>query len=136
MGMYTGLRGVVRLKSEYTKRIKETTTTNGYFEWKEILSDTPELNPFLQDSRKSFIPCGAVCYMPSEWEREAGWFLNDETNTFLFCCSLKNYNGTIKKFISLVLPEIAESWYLQELYEEATQPIIHQQDHEVSEEKL
>lgn len=130
MGMYTGLRGKVKLKTEveelmcYWLYADDTFCERyNYGMWSFIgneLDNTKVVN-FADDSRSSFIPNGQVCYMPDDWQNENNIELGDTWN---FSCSLKNYNGTIQKFIDL-LPEIALSWRLEELYEEDNIPTIH-----------
>ena len=73
--------------------------------------------------RSSFIPYGALCYMPNEWDEEPVSYNNGE---WFLCCSLKDYENTICYFITKVLPIIADSWDLEELYEEDGNPTKHQ----------
>jgi hypothetical protein len=120
MGMYTGLRGTIVLKSEYTDRIEAALEEDGYFEWKDIL---PETNLYSDYSRNSFIPFGSVCYMPDDWYDQQGVELKE--GVLHFCCSLKNYSGTISTFIKECLPEIANSWELEELYEEDNESTLY-----------
>lgn len=130
MGMYTGLRGKVKLKPEveelmcYWLYADDTFSEEyNYDTWLFIgskLDNTKVLN-FADDSRANFIPRGSICYMPNDWWHENSISLGDTWN---FCCSLKNYNGTIQKFIDL-LPEIAVSWDLEELYEEWNESVFH-----------
>ena len=130
MGMYTGLRGKVKLKPEveelmcYWLYADDTFCEEyNYDMWLFIgnkLDNTKVLN-FADDSRANFIPRGSICYMPNDWRHENSISLG---NTWNFCCSLKNYNGTIQKFIDL-LPEIAVSWDLEELYEEWDESVFH-----------
>lgn len=116
MGMYTGLRGTVVVKQEYVSKI--SMLVNDGADWEDIL---PSDNLYNNYSRNSFIPFGAVCYMPDDWDKEAKL----SGDKFTFCCSLKDYKSTIRQFITHCLPEIAESWTLEELYEEDSQPTIH-----------
>lgn len=131
MGMYTGLRGKVKLKAEVEELMllwlydddsscDEQYDYNMWFFIGSKLDNTLILN-FADDSRATMIPRGSICYMPDDWQHENNIELGDTWN---FCCSLKNYNGTIQKFIDL-LPEIAVSWDLEELYEEDNVPTIH-----------
>ena len=123
MGMYSGLRGKVKLKPEVEELMiywlytdEDTREKYNYGMWSFIgneLDNTKVVN-FADDGRSSFIPNGHVCYMPEDWQNINNIELGDTWN---FCCSLKNYNGTIQKFIDL-LPEIAVSWDLEERYEE------------------
>lgn len=116
MGMYTGLRGTVVVKPEYVSKIAKLIVDD--VGWEDIL---PSDNKYNNYSRNSFIPFGAVCYMPSDWEYKVDF----KNNELTFCCSLKDYNSTIKQFLTHCLPEIAESWELEELHEEDSQPTIH-----------
>lgn len=132
MGMYTGLRGQVTLKPEVAKLMGEwydddiiSEAVAEHFEWnvwnyvaKSLSND--KIAEFAQMSRSSFIPNGAVCYMPPDWEFQR----EIVQNVLYFCCSLKNYCGTIDAFIQL-LPEIATAWDLEELYEEDTESTFH-----------
>lgn len=130
MGMYTGLRGKVKLKPEVEELMiywlyadEDIREKYNYGMWSFIgneLDNTKVVN-FADDGRSSFIPNGHVCYMPEDWQNINNIELGDTWN---FCCSLKNYNGTIQKFIDL-LPEIAVSWDLEELYEEWNESVFH-----------
>ena len=116
MGMYTGLRGTVELK----QNVAEALTSywyddNGrYSVWQYIGAKTgcAETLAFSQDYRSSFIPHGVVCYMPDDWAHECELV----GNTLTICCSLKNYDNTIGKFLEL-LPSIATAWELEKLRE-------------------
>jgi hypothetical protein len=58
--------------------------------------------------------------MPVDWV-----YGNDiEGNVLTFTCSLKNYTGTIGKFID-ILPVIATEWNLEKLHEEASEPELY-----------
>lgn len=130
MGMYTGLRGKVKLKPEvedlmcYWLYAEDNTCEEyNYAMWLFIGNklDNVKILNFNDDSRSSFIPNGQVCYMPDDWQNENSIALGDTWN---FCCSLKNYTNTIQKFIDL-LPEIAVSWDLEERYEEWDESVFH-----------
>lgn len=124
MGMYSGLRGKVKLKPEVAELMKEWNSdenTSAFSEtydnnlWKYIAVQlgNDAVLVFSDDSRSDFIPYGRVCYMPDDW-------YNDNMltgNLWEFCCSLKNYNGTIEEFID-ILPHIALYWDLEKRYEE------------------
>ena len=112
MGMYTGLRGTIVFKDSLKQQIK------GYLQNREVYDTWAEALPsfthlFLQDSRQTFIPYGDICYLDWDYENE----YDEESNTLQFSCSLKNYNSTIGKFIDF-LPQIADKWNLESLYEE------------------
>jgi len=117
MGMYTGLRGTVNLKREYLSKIKSLVSRD--LSWMDILPEC--CSEFYTDSRASFIPFGIICYL--DWDEVVCGVAED--GVFSFACSLKNYNNTIEKFLEYVLPEIAESYYLEEQYEEDEDLTIH-----------
>lgn len=117
MGDYTGLRGNIKLKAEYVYHIDKMMADYQYT-WKHFLPDF--CNGFSNDSRSSFIPFGAICYLP--WDVVD---LRIEDDIMYFACTLKNYNGTIYNFINYVLPEIGIEWELEELFENDDEPTIH-----------
>lgn len=112
MGMYTGLRGTVNVSEKYQEAMRNM--VEEYANWEDVL---PEGHPYLAVGRKNFIPFGGVCYMPDDWEAAEGSSIDSE-GVLTFCCSLKNYNDEIGTFVKTVLPLIADSWDLEELYEE------------------
>lgn len=116
MGMYTGLRGKIKLKPEYAVKIKQEMGSEEYFCWENIL---PEGNKYHSYSRNSFIPFG----MQQLWWENEPVELKD--GILSFTCSLKNYDDTIEVFLKECLPLIADSWNLEELYEEDTIPTKH-----------
>ena len=118
MGMYTGLKGRVILKEKY-----KSLADRYDFEWNMWLAEAPELKGWNDYSRSSMIPYGNLCYIPDSWDKEPVSYNNGE---WIFCCSLKNYENTIGYFIIKVLPIIADSWDLEELYEEDDIPTQHQ----------
>lgn len=120
--MYTGLRGSVTFKKGVAELVDEwwqyyacEYSNLWHFlnakGWKYV----PEFYVFADDVRSSYIPFGAVCYMPDDWEEHDSAMLDGAT--LMFTCSLKNYTGTIQKFIEC-LPHIADSWDLESRYEE------------------
>ena len=114
MGMYTGLRGTVILND-----LGRSLAANN-FDWPS--SEVGAIKAFgNEDSRNCFIPFGAHSYMPDEWGKSHSIVVGDKWD---FSCSLKNYEGTIDRFISDVLPLIAGSWRLEKLYEESEHPTI------------
>jgi hypothetical protein len=119
MGMYTGLRGTITFKPNVASILQEWN-----FDWKELayLLESDIIKVFANKGRSDFIPKGAISYMPSDWDEFVNRWLDDTTYTF--ACSLKNYDGEIQAFL-VTLPTIAESWYLEELYEEYEFPEIH-----------
>lgn len=125
MGMYTGLRGQIKLKdNDLTKVILEKD-----FEWNEIrLAYFDEtVSAWANVGRCRFIPFGDVCYMPYSW---GDWFKKVEGNTLTFCCSLKDYDNEIETFVKNVLPHIAEDWVLESLYEESVYSTLHKKGQE------
>ena len=123
MGMYTGLKGKITIKED--KRDDFLSMLSSYYNnehkcWSRILGE----HKWLGYGRNEFIPFGALSYMPCEWDNQERKY-NLSTGEFEFACSLKNYEGEIEFFLSNVLPEIADSWELEELYEEDEQPTLH-----------
>lgn len=114
MGMYTGIRFRGYVKKEYRNKF-ENIALKG--QWVE--SDIPQFKKFGQDVwRSSFIPCGALMYMP--WEREEKEYkksFNKETGLWVFQCSLKNYENEINTFFDLI-PFFMETAEIEVYYEE------------------
>ena len=126
MGMYTGLRGSITFKNEYKENIRKLGAYIGDTRgtWSSLgLPETPEIKEFVNKSRAMFIPFGMVCYMPECWGDQYFDYC-DKENSINFTCSLKNYEGEINAFIKM-LPQIATSWELEELYEEDSSPTTH-----------
>lgn len=120
MGMYTGLRGVIKVPSEYMEAFSNVFISR--MTWDEVnIPLTENYVIFLQDGRCDCIPFGVISYMPDDWESVA--YLKDDM--FVFGCSLKNYNDTIGKFIGF-LDEIKAEYKLEELYEEFVNSTIHE----------
>ena len=114
MGMYTGLRFKGVVKPEFRDGFEQIALDGEWdsFEQFKILA---------QDDRSSFIPMGALSYMPLEWDNdgefERSW--NSDTGEWIFQCSLKNYDDTIRKFIDLC-PKFLESVeHCEYFYEES-----------------
>ncbi len=134
MGMYTGLRGWVMFTQEITEKVKP------FFEdinkeWNELgITETKEFIIFSSDSRSSFIPYGAICYMPDDWVKSNTY--DEENFIFHFSCSLKNYDDTIEKFIDwLNLQGVAMDFCLEERYEENDSSTFHT-PHSISNKQL
>lgn len=113
MGMYTGLRFSGIVKKEYREDIRKITEGA---RWEECENEM--LNRFRLTDRSNFIPNGALCYMPMEWEdpnalADAEYDFNNrinmETGLWNFQCSLKNYSNTIEIFLKYVAAEICEA---------------------------
>lgn len=120
MGDYTGLRGSIVLNEKYSQVFDMMIECENapHFKWDEIL---PADNVFLKDHRNSFIPFGDVCGI-ADWEYDVKY--SRELHTLFFTCSLKNCNDTIHSFMDNVIPEIADSYDLEDLYEDDDQPTI------------
>ena len=122
MGMYTGLRGKVEIKDEFVAVVTDF-INNNTTSWSDFLPESCE--EFYSDPRANFIPFGCVNYMPDDWNYES--YPTMEGKVLSFECSLKNYNNTIQSFLNC-LDIIADSWKLEELYEEADESILHSND--------
>lgn len=123
MGMYTGLRGKIKLKDNgLSQRIIEKD-----FDWQAVRDSyyCETISAWANVGRNRFIPFGAVCYMPDSW---GDWFQTVDGLTLTFCCSLKNYENEIQTFIDKVLPDIADDWALESLYEESVYSTLHKKD--------
>ena len=126
MGMYTGLRGNVQFKASIAEVMKEYFDVDYLWQkydlWEWVAKETTLwLNDFEKDFRSDYIPKGVVCYMPDDWGDGDYFWIGD---TLHFTCSLKNYTGTIEKFIG-ILPTIALSWELEKRYEEDSEPTLY-----------
>ena len=126
MGMYTGIRFKGYVKPEFRKEMSKISLTG---DWNE--SSIQEFVEFGKISRSSFIPCGALAYMPDEWETEPfdkygdgtptdGFesTYNEETGYWTFQCSLKNYEGEIEAFFEIIPFFIEKIEHLEYFYEE------------------
>lgn len=125
MGMYTGLRFKGVVKKEFREKLKDI-ALNG--EWET--SEDEILSKFAEIERAGFIPCGALTYMPGNWQKGPYDEYGDgaategfersydkETGIWTFQCSLKNYEGTIQEFFNIV-PYFIESVEHAEVYYE------------------
>ncbi|PTY93031.1 hypothetical protein [Heyndrickxia sporothermodurans] len=135
MGMYTGLRCKVVIKPEYREAMKQL--VDNEYEWSE--SDVDFFKEYGDVSRATFIPRGALAYMPGEWEGPPFGKFGDgvptdgfdrkfdpETGLWTFQCSLKNYEDTIETFMENVLARIAEKViHLEYYYEEWDKSIMY-----------
>lgn len=99
MGMYTGLRFKGIVKKEFIKEIAQI-RLNG--EWEN--SNNKVLRGFSKISRYRDIPCGALCYMPNEWDNDINFKSRYDIKTgfWSFQCSLKNYDYTIEEFFKII----------------------------------
>ena len=82
MGMYTGLRFKADLSEKGLEAAASVIETRGWYVAAEML---PAIKSWLQVGRRNFIPFGAVCYMPADWEN----LLGIEDGVWSVCCSLK-----------------------------------------------
>ncbi|MEC1429113.1 hypothetical protein P9D51_24020 [Bacillus sonorensis] len=126
MGMYTGLRCKVIIKPEFREEFQFLSERQ--FEWSD--SNIDFLKEFGDYSRSTFIPNGALSYMPDNWSQEDelgneiptdGFDRRFEKDTGLwtFQCSLKDYDDTIAEFLNKVLIKVVEEVvHLEEFYEE------------------
>ena len=125
MGMYTGLRFKGIVKEQFRKEFKNIALLG---EWEE--SRDKVFKQFSEVSRSGCIPCGALTYMPSSWEKAPyddygcgapsdgfDTTYDEQTGRWTFQCSLKNYDGTIKDFFNIV-PYFIESLEIAEVYYE------------------
>lgn len=154
MGMYTCLFGKVKFKDDVTENATRLNTLNHSWmgsyhphmtlRWAMLLNTRrikkhPDVAVFLKDFRAGSIGNGGSAYFtPDEYPNQDHLLnvLNDEDwNGFVyrpvskeltFFCSLKNYTGTIEKFIR-ILPLIADDWDLYSQYEEMQND--HKPDH-------
>lgn len=115
MGMYTGLRFKGTVKEEFRNEFEDIALEGN---WEE--SDNDVFKQFGSVSRAMFIPCGALAYMPDEWEAEDEFDRTYDKNSgrWTFQCSLKNYNYTIEEFMKIVPYFIEEVEHAEVFYEE------------------
>lgn len=119
MGMYTGLRVKAYIKPEYLEMVESIVERD--VEWNHF--DYDFLNTFGKLSRASFIPFGAMSYMPEDWKNKNYFYKN--TGVWDFACSLKNYDNEIEEFLNNVLTEISISATAERLYEEEIQSALY-----------
>ena len=108
MGMYTELRGTVVFKTEdIAKAFAYGKVEPDWNQWLAVsaLVDSQDVKDFIHYSRSTWIPNGDVDYQ--------------EGCVVQFTTELKNYDGTIGKFLDLI-PEIADNWILEKRYEECS----------------
>lgn len=126
MGMYTGLRFKGIVKEEFRNEFEYIAMAG---DWGESNNDV--FKEFSNVPRAEFIPCGALAYMPNEWETAPYNEYGDgvptdgfdrtydkETGRWTFQCSLKNYNYTIEQFFKIVPYFIEEIEHAEVYYEE------------------
>lgn len=116
MGMYTGLRARVKIKSEYRAEIQRLHDTRN---WDGV--NVPNINKWLKFDRNIFIPYGGLCYMPDGFGEPFGENSGRKFDGewWQFSCSLKNYEGEIQFFLENIMKYIVEEIdYCHYLYEE------------------
>lgn len=126
MGMYTGLRFKGIVKKEFRDEFENIALLG---EWEN--SNNNVLKRFGNVSRASFIPCGALAYMPDCWEKAPYNKYGDgvptdgfdrtydkATGRWTFQCSLKNYEDTIEEFLKIVPYFIETVEHVEVYYEE------------------
>ncbi len=127
VGMYTGFRADVVVRPEYRAAIQ--TLHDDPLRWEAVASHVgdglvkpPGVAAWARVGRASFIPFGAVCYMPDDWGEQRSEF-DPESGRWQFCCSLKNYEDEIATFTRVLLSRIIERVvYCETLYEEDERP--------------
>lgn len=126
MGDYTGLRfravvnemghAAAAILTDRSLHDAPGTVNGPYDAWALVAELIPgmKLDTWLKVDRRSFIPCGAVCYMPDDWVHtnelvDGEWRVS---------CSLKDYEGEIEVFLKNVLPQmIARPCAYEKLFE-------------------
>ncbi len=122
MGMYTGLRFKGIIKESFREDFENIALTG---EWENAKDE--KIRNFSNVSRASFIPCGALCYMPDSWEDENNnatdgfnTTYDSKTGYWTFQCSLKNYDSTYEEFLKLIPYFIENIEHCETFYEEYT----------------
>ena len=135
MAMYTALFGEVTLKEPYTYLIDKTEDGRWEFQWDKLRADQavnadPRVVEFLEDQRHTSLDAVSSTYF-EEYDFDEYIDLPQNTNgdckppvvydasrrTVFLCTDIVNYTGTINRLLQ-VLPLIATTWELYELYEE------------------
>lgn len=116
MGTYTGIRFEAKLKPDVADAINiasdrlirgKINSTDQWWFLVCFITDIPADSAFMHDYRRTFIPFGAISYMPDDWIERPDMDCNED-NIWKVSCSLKNYQGTIEKFVEQVLPYMIE----------------------------
>lgn len=126
MGMYTGLRFKGIVKPEFRKELVGIAM---FGDWENAESDF--FREFGKLGRSSFIPHGALCYMPNEWEESIfphqgvsaatdgfNKIYDEHIGYWSFQCSLKNYENEIEQFFEMIPKFIEKIEHLEYYYEE------------------
>ena len=115
MGMYTGLRFRAELKPLVADAMRLASEGEDF--WETLSRIIPISDRWLSVGRRSFIPFGAVNSMPDDWSLTEPSYPVE--NTWIVCCSLKNYEGEIECFLREALPYfISEPCRVEYRYEE------------------
>lgn len=125
MGDYTGLRFKGIVKEQFREVFGDIALSG---KWQE--SSDAVFRQFGDIPRASFIPCGALAYMPDSWGKapynECGYGnatdgfergYDKQTGRWTFQSSLKNCDDTIQEFFKIV-PYFMESVEIAEVYYE------------------
>lgn len=133
MGSYTGLRVLARLNKLgedclrlYKEFHNQTQIDYNINHWEYICENLDrdnyrsevfkKIRTYSRSDRASFIPNGALCYMPDEWGGQENFIKHD---IWFFKCSLKNYSDTIGRFLENILPLIVDNIYWCEALDES-----------------
>lgn len=138
MGTYTGIRFKGYIKPRFRKDFEKIALEG---KWDESSDQLFRL--FGRFHRASFIPLGALCYMPKEWETELkpsqtisfeGYLYekhhaatdgfersyDPKTGYWSFQCSLKNYQNEIEAWFKILPYFVEEIVHLEYYYEESS----------------
>lgn len=137
MGQKAGLRFKGYIKEQYRGEF-ESLGMSGGWEIGNYISPSSKLKKlfssdrfriFSKDSRSFFIPHGSIKDIPFSSTHENGIATDgfdldydEKTGYWQFQCELKNYNGTIEKFIDMVpdlCSKVEHLEYLDEDWEES-----------------
>ena len=134
--MYTGLRAKVIVHPRFRGLIASLHSSDESMNWKKSIETNQASFPDAADSLKrwcefdrcGFIPFGVLAYMPDDFgdridKSDGGSIYDEETGSWEFACSLKNYQSEIQFFVPFVLKVISEViFYCESLYEEYPYP--------------
>lgn len=108
MGSYTCLRVTVVIKKQYHGVVKALVAGSS---WSEIKEQYPDLYSCLKEWNNDRIPFGESAYLPDTKDWNHGENMNtycEESATWTFICSFKNYEKELQSFCTTVLSEIIE----------------------------
>lgn len=121
MGYYTSLRARMTVKPKYRKLIQmrhDRQNPDGTWKadwgWEKVLKAYPTcdaLRHWVGYWRADFIPNGALGNVPPDFSKTGDTYseFDPETGVWEFACSLKNYEGEIEAFVSLIVADMIES---------------------------